>query len=121
MEFSGILSEKGVNIQLKLSNKSDYDREIIKSEFATLTIPELQLEIPPSNGISWLRPIEGAILSVVEDLERDQAYRKIMDPDTFEKIDAYVSKLRSFSLNRSVDINIIIDDPSGNSFISNPN
>lgn len=82
MEFSGILSEKGVKIHLKVNQTSDYDREIIKSEFATLTIPELQLEIPPSNGISWLRPVEGAILSVVEDLERDQAYRKIMDHDT---------------------------------------
>jgi len=82
MEFSGVLQDKGVVITLTVDAESDYDREIIKSEFATLTIGEITLEIPPSNGISWLRTLEGVLMSVAEDLERGQALRKIMDEDS---------------------------------------
>jgi len=53
----------------------------------------VQLEIPRSNGASWLRTLEGIFDNVIEDLGSNQPLRKIEDPEGFEKIDNYLKLL----------------------------
>lgn len=80
------MCDKGKELTLKINCEKDWDREIIKSEFGTLKIAAIQLEIPSSRGVSWLRPLEGVFASVIEDLEKDQPLRKIQDEENYIKI-----------------------------------
>jgi zinc finger protein len=44
--FSGTLQERGCRHELSVQHKEDLDRQVIKSDSATIIIPELQFEIP---------------------------------------------------------------------------
>ena len=86
------LTEKGVIYTVHITTPHDLNRQLVKSSFATLSIPELQLEIPPKIG--QLTTIEGIISDTLRDLEIDQPVRKHVDPPTYEKLDALCKRLK---------------------------
>lgn len=66
-KFVGELPSKGVSINFKATHISDLNREIIKSEHASIKFEELGLEIPESNRAE-ISTIEGILIKVEEDL-----------------------------------------------------
>ncbi|KRX78801.1 Zinc finger protein ZPR1, partial [Trichinella sp. T6] len=86
----GKVQEFGLRLQLKILNKLDLNRQIVKSEYATVSLPELEFEIPAGEHTGEITTLEGIILRAKSSL-------------------AEVTEDRQ-----------IIDDPSGNSFIENP-
>ena len=52
----------------------------------------------PLNFFSGFTTIEGLIDTTCEELEFHQPVRRIQDPDTAEKIDKFVAKLRELKL-----------------------
>jgi zinc finger protein len=46
VQFGGSLADFGIKCNLKVIDMFNMDRQIVKSEYATITIPELGLEIP---------------------------------------------------------------------------
>lgn len=77
---------------MHLLKRSELNRQIVKSSFATVVIPELQLTIPPGRG--QLTTAEGIIRDTIRDLNISQPVRRVMDPDTAVKIDEMLEKLR---------------------------
>lgn len=125
-------------------SRDDLDRQIVKSNWATIAIPEFALTIPPGRG--QLTTIEGIMRDTIRDLAMEQPVRRIMDPDTAAKIDALLTPLRdalgleegdedgeagregaavmheSSALDKSdkpfQPFTLTLDDPSGNSFLA---
>lgn len=89
---AGEIQPKGVLYTVHVTRASDLDRQVVKSGTATLSIPELQLEIPPKRG--QLTTIEGVLSDTVRDLEIDQPLRKHMAPEAYEKIEALITRIR---------------------------
>ncbi|KRZ33198.1 Zinc finger protein ZPR1 [Trichinella pseudospiralis] len=87
----GKVQEFGLRLQLKILNKLDLNRQIVKSEYATVSLPELEFEIPAGEHTGEITTIEGIIWRAKS------------------------------SLSEVIEDGRIIDDPSGNSFIENPN
>jgi zinc finger protein len=83
---------KGVNYTVHLLQRADLDRQLVKSNFATVTLPDLQLTIPPGRG--QLTTVEGIIRDTIRDLNISQPVRRVMDPATATKIDEMLGKLR---------------------------
>merc|ERR1711874_339656 len=109
-----------VIMSLTVTERCDLERDIIRSNHASVTIPELQLEIP-STGKGYLSTLEGFLSSFKEDLEMNQDYRREQDPDVADQIDIFITKLQKY-IDCDEDIlpfNFILDDPSGNSNIKN--
>lgn len=52
---------------MKLQNFRDISREVVKSEHASLKIPHLEFEIPPSKK-GYLNTIEGFISNAIDEL-----------------------------------------------------
>ena len=46
------------------------NRKVVKSEYATIKIPEVDLEIPPQTQKGKLSTIEGFILNTKENIEK---------------------------------------------------
>lgn len=59
----------------QISNKADLNRQIVKTDTASVKIPEVDFEIPAQRG--QLTTIEGLLSTVVDDLESDQPVRKV--------------------------------------------
>lgn len=121
VQFAGQLQPKGCCYRLEVpSGKSEIlNRQVVKSDSATIKIPELDFEIPPEAQRGTLSTVEGCIMRAVDELQALQDERKKVDPQKAEAIDKFLVKLKSLG-SGEVAFTFILDDPSGNSFIENP-
>lgn len=94
IQSAGAIQPKGINYTVHLLHKTDLDRQIVKSNFASVTIPDIQLTIPSGRG--QLTTVEGIIRDTIRDLNISQPVRRVMDPPTAAKIDETLTKLRDF-------------------------
>ncbi|KAG5508272.1 hypothetical protein JKF63_05528 [Porcisia hertigi] len=114
--FGGVFGPKKVRYELQVASKRDLDRQVVKSEFATITIPSLELEIPPESQRGNLNTVEGILTQTYDGLQQQQALRKIQNPEMYEKIEAFCAKLTLYR-SGAVPFMLALDDPAGNSYI----
>eukprot|EP01026_Neomeris_dumetosa_P014961 TRINITY_DN1557_c0_g1_i7.p1 TRINITY_DN1557_c0_g1~~TRINITY_DN1557_c0_g1_i7.p1 ORF type:complete len:467 (+),score=71.49 TRINITY_DN1557_c0_g1_i7:113-1513(+) len=111
------VAEKGLKIILTVDSSTEPEvlsRQIVKSENACISIPEVELEIPGSKG--QLTTVEGIISNTISDLQMGQAdRRRAGDLQSANAIDDYCQKLANL---KTQVFTVILDDPSGNSYIS---
>ena len=65
-QFGGKLGDTGVKYVLNVVDDDGLNRSVVKSEFATVRIPELELEIPPITQKGSIKTVEGFLLSTIE-------------------------------------------------------
>jgi len=92
--FAGKLEDKGVRYELNVINPIAFNRTVVKSEFATIKVPEIGLELPPQTQKGTIKTIEGYFMSTIEGLQDLQEERRKLDPITATKIDEYCENLR---------------------------
>lgn len=114
IQSAGTIQIKGSRHSLKLSEKGDLDRQLIKSETCVCKIPELDLEIPAQRG--QLTNPEGLLRTVMEDLQTDQEKRKEIDEEAYQQINKFLEKCQSY-LDDKFPWTLVLDDPAGNSWI----
>lgn len=61
VQFGGKLADFGVKYILKVTDAASMNRSIVKSEYATIRIPELDFEIPPQTQKGSINTVEGFI------------------------------------------------------------
>jgi zinc finger protein len=66
VQFSGKLSDTGVKYSFTVTDEKGLNRSVVKSEFATIRIPELDFEIPPQTQKGSIKTIEGFFLTAIE-------------------------------------------------------
>ena len=98
------------------------DRRIIKSNYASLSIPCRGLEIPQMTQKGKLSTIEGFISNAKDNLKAslDDGYYSEMDDNYVNEIKNTIKKLDDTLNGDKFPFELILDDPSGNSFIENP-
>lgn len=116
IQFGGKFEEKGVHIEFKITKAEQLDLQVVKSDFCTVQIPEIEFEVPLETQKGVINTIEGFLTSCIEGLEVQQPVRKIMQPEIFEKIEKVVGELKLY-LKGEKEFTLIFDDPSGNSTI----
>ncbi|XP_062450633.1 zinc finger protein ZPR1 [Rhea pennata] len=119
IQAAGRIQEQGVRYTLAVAARQDMNREVVKTDCATIRIPELDFEIPAFTQKGVLTTIEGIIDRAVAGLEQDQPVRRATDEEVARKIDEFIGKLKQLKEVHS-SFTFIIDDPSGNSFVENP-
>ncbi|KAM0874523.1 hypothetical protein ACQ4PT_037360 [Festuca glaucescens] len=121
IQFAGQLQQKGCCYTLKvpMGQSEVLNRQVVKSDSATIKIPELDFEIPPEAQRGTLSTVEGSIMRAISELQELQDERKKVDPQKAEAIDQFLVKLRCLGSGEAA-FTFILDDPSGNSFIENP-
>lgn len=142
--FGGEIQEKGKKIMLQLTKVEDLDRQLVKSNSAILSIPELNFEIPSVTQRGTISTIEGVLKVAASNLEQLQSERlKMGDLDNFYRCKKVIHSLRFFAgiteresdpednqdnqgnendnllPKRRFPFHVFLDDPAGNSFIEN--
>jgi len=120
VQFAGKLDDYGVRYEVNVINTVAFDRTIVKSDYATIKVPEAGLEIPPETQKGSIKTIEGYFLATMEGLQAMQEERRKFDPITAGKIDEYCETLRQYKDGEKMPFTFILEDPSGNSFVQNP-
>lgn len=119
VQSAGRIQDQGVRYRLTVRTKQDLDRELVRADSATTTIPELDFEIPAFTQKGALSTIEGLLDRAVAGLEQDQPIRRATDPEGADRIEAFVERLKRLK-DVEREFTLVIEDPSGNSFIENP-
>lgn len=138
IQSAGNIRQEGSVYTARILSRSDLDRQIVKSSFCTVSIPEFELTIPASKG--QMTTVEGVIRDIVADLSSDQPLRRIENEAAYNKIQSMLDRCKEIladSEDELVDeipkepklpkasqkdvpmkpFTIKLDDPSGNSFI----
>jgi len=115
--FGGVIKEKGHRISLIVKSNRDMNRQLVKSDWASIVIPELEFEQPPSRK-GEITTIEGLLGRVTTGVEQLQPARRIQYPDTAAKLDEFLQKLSELNKLKK-EFTLVLDDPSGNSYIEN--
>ncbi|PVU99166.1 hypothetical protein BB560_005545 [Smittium megazygosporum] len=112
-------AERGHEWILKVQTKADLSREIVRTGYSTIRIPELDLELPPTKRTK-LTTLEGLINEISQDLLEGQQARAEQDAHAYQVIGNIISKLQHYSsqIEPFEPFTLIIDDPSGNSFVA---
>ena len=76
VSFAGKLEDYGVKYEVNVINGVAFNRQIVKSEFCTITVPEAGLELPPATQKGSIKTIEGYFRSTIEGLQQLQEERR---------------------------------------------
>ncbi|CAI9270987.1 unnamed protein product [Lactuca saligna] len=121
VQFAGEIQPRGSRycVEFKSGDQKMLNRQVVKSETATIKIPQLEFEIPPEAQRGSLSTVEGILLRASEELQALQEERKKVDPETAEAIDKFTLRLKECATG-NLSFTFILDDPAGNSFVENP-
>jgi len=111
----GGFDEKGIEIKHKIKSEADLKLDAVKSDSCVVKIPELELEVICASAGKYTT-VEGLCQDTVDRLEKSYPY---MFGDSAEdhvrrKLNDIYEKLRS-----PIGLTIILNDPTGNSYIQN--
>jgi len=144
VQFGGEIQIHGQRTTLTLTTPSDLNRQLIKSDSASLTIPSLDFEIPPLTQQGTISTIEGVLTRAAENLGAGQGDRlRLGDVDNFHRCRGVIARLNCLAGHPEAEseddddgndeegamtnkeplfetFTLILDDPAGNSFIENP-
>lgn len=109
----------GSRYTLRVQNVKDLNRRVVKSDFSSVKIIELDFEIPAQSQKGEITTVEGILDRSIAGLEQDQVLRRIQHPEAATQIDAFCDQLRKLRLGEK-PFTIAIEDISGNCFIENP-
>lgn len=118
MQSGSEIQTTGVRISLKVTELKDLNRRIVRSDFSSVIIKEVNLEIPVGSQKGEVTTIEGIIERAITGLQQDQGKRRIDHPEDATQIDNYVEKLREL-LSVDTPFTFVLTDISGNCYIEN--
>ena len=118
--FGGEIQPKGLRIEFQVTTSKDLNRQIVKSDSASVVIPALEFEIPPGTQKGEITTLEGIITQAAKNLGLYQAERMEQTPEIGVKVAMVIMQLMRYASGDILPFTIILDDCSGNSFIENP-
>jgi len=112
------INEKACIVSCQMLNQKDLNRQVVRSESATVRIPEIDFEIPPTTKNGSLTTVEGILQNAHDGLSQEQPIRKYTDPENYEKVEAFLEKLNNLRELKPT-FHLELRDPSGNSYVEN--
>ncbi|TYI06659.1 hypothetical protein ES332_A10G174000v1 [Gossypium tomentosum] len=115
----GAIPDKGKRITLSVKNINDLSRDVIKSDTASVKVPELDLELASGTLGGVVTTVEGLITKISESLERVHGFTfgDSLDESKKNKWLDFKARLNKI-LSMTEPWTLILDDALANSFIA---
>ncbi|KAH9810596.1 ZPR1 zinc-finger domain-containing protein [Melampsora americana] len=129
IKSGGAIAPLGTRLTLNVKDKEDLSRDILKSESASLSLPEIDLHLNPGTLGGRFTTLEGLLNQVYEELDQkvfakgdSASVTSAADssaPDANKSnMESFLAKLKQ-AISAEVPYTVIIDDPLSNSYIQN--
>ncbi|KAJ7082602.1 zf-ZPR1-domain-containing protein [Mycena crocata] len=113
------ISDQGKRIILKVEDRDDLSRDILKSETAGLEIPEIELVLQQGTLGGRFTTLEGILEQIFEELsEKVFASGDASDAEGRSTFETFLGKLKEVK-DATRPFTLIIDDPLANSYVQN--
>lgn len=121
VSFTGTFGEQGVKYTLTVAkgDQQALSRQVVKSDSAVVTVPELEFEIPAVTQKGSITTVEGLLMDAASNIRLLQEERRAADPATAKLIDDFLAKLDACQQGDR-DFTVLLDDPAGNSYVESP-
>ncbi|KAF8774891.1 Zinc finger protein ZPR1 like protein [Argiope bruennichi] len=120
LQPASTIQEKGIIFKLKVENSKDLTRSVVKTEWASIIIPELEFEIPAQSQEGTVTTVEGIVERACSGLCSKLDYLKVEDPESAVKLEEFIAQMTKLK-NGDTPFTFILRDCSGNSFLENLN
>eukprot|EP00943_MAST-04B_sp_MAST-4B-sp1_P005831 g5831.t1 len=117
---TSVVQEQGIKSTLTVTNSTDMNLQVIKSNTASIQLPELDFEIPHTTQRGVMSTVEGILRTALDNLKQFQEERRKVDPVTADKLDAFMAELTMYAAGIKFPFTFVLRDPAGNSHIQNP-
>ncbi|VDN53472.1 unnamed protein product [Dracunculus medinensis] len=116
------VKDKGCKLILRIEEKVDLDRDVLKSDTCYLAVPELELEVGPNTISGKFTTVEGLLLDIRKQLKEQESFiiGDSRDIDDKSNMANFLTKFDSI-LTLEKRVHLILDDPAGNSYIQSLN
>lgn len=114
LQSVGDMQEKGIRYNVKCDKDEDLQRQIVKTEWSEIKIPEIDFEVKRQPGL--VTTIEGILERAEAGMKQMMELNPNLDEENREKVKAFLAKLMKCKLMMQ-DFTFILDDPSGNSYV----
>ncbi|KAF9653346.1 zinc-finger protein zpr1 [Thelephora ganbajun] len=112
------ISEKGKKIILRVEDREDLSRDVLKSETCGLSIPEIDLVLQAGTLGGRFTTLEGILDQVYEELSEKVFAGDSVDSDDRSNFEEFLSNLKAVK-NAERPFTLILDDPLANSYLQN--
>ncbi|XP_029159855.1 zinc finger protein ZPR1 [Nylanderia fulva] len=117
VKSGGGIEPQGVRIEVTITGKEDFSRDLLKSETCDMEIPELELEVGPAALGGRFTTVEGIITAVKEQLSSSTALTgDSSDLETGKRMNTFIAHLQEV-LDGERKVTLVLDDPAGNSYV----
>lgn len=117
VKSGGGIESQGVRIEVTITGREDFSRDLLKSETCDMEIPELELEVGPAILGGRFTTVEGIIAAMKEQLSSSTAFTgDSSDPETVNRMNTFIIQLEKV-LDGQKKVTLILDDPAGNSYV----
>lgn len=117
VKSGGGIEPQGVRIEVTVTGKEDFIRDLLKSETCDMEIPELELEVGPAILGGRFTTVEGIITAMKDQLASSTAITgDSSDSETVNRMKEFVAQLGQI-LDGQRKVTLVLDDPAGNSYV----
>ncbi|XP_070500775.1 zinc finger protein ZPR1 [Chironomus tepperi] len=117
VKSGGGIEEKGLRIEVKITSREDFSRDVLKSENCHLAIRELEVDVGPSALGGRFTTVEGILTAMRDQLSENSAmFRDSASKDSEDRLDKFLEEFEKV-LNGGREVTMILDDPTGNSYV----
>ncbi len=113
----GAVPLRGCRATLKCVDEGDLLRDVLKSDTAAVTIPELDLELVHGTLGSVYTTLEGCLDKIVDALLRGNPFGDSAESENRKKFEAFLDRVRALRDGKVFPFTVIMQDPLANSFI----
>jgi len=125
VKSGGGIEEKGKKITLRVTDPSDMNRDVLKSETCSIQIPELDFEMGGMALGGKFTTLEGLLTNMLEQIQKNSFWGIGSEgggdgaaPDITERMEAFQQRYRD-CIEAKANFTIVLDDPAGNSYMQN--
>jgi len=119
VSFGGEIQVQGILCELTVTCAEDLNRQLVKSDSASVRIPNIDFEIPPQTQKGEITTLEGVLQQAVKNLSMFQRERLEQNPEVGLKVAEIIVSLSQMAAGEFLPFTLVIDDPAGNSFVEN--
>ncbi|XP_070156376.1 zinc finger protein ZPR1 [Polyergus mexicanus] len=117
VKSGGGIEPQGVRIEVAVTGKEDFNRDLLKSETCDMEIPEFELEIGPAALSGRFTTVEGIITAIKEQLFSSTTFTgDSTDFETGKRMETFIAHLGEV-LDGQRKVTLILNDPAGNSYV----
>ncbi|XP_024878175.1 zinc finger protein ZPR1 [Temnothorax curvispinosus] len=117
VKSGGGIEPQGVRIEVTITGKEDFSRDLLKSETCDMEIPELELEVGPAILGGRFTTVEGIVAVMKEQLSSSITFTgDSSDSETVNRMNTFIARLGEV-LDGQRKVTLILDDPAGNSYV----